>query len=158
MFKSDKNRVSRRDKEVWRMFCPNCGKENLEGSGFCESCGYPLSSNPTTFNNNAVNNMNANVNNPQSGKGKTNVCAIVGFILSLVGFLCFGMLFEPAAIILGIVAKIQIKKNPEQSGSGLALAAIIIGSIGTVFSIIGIIINIFYAVNALDDVFLDAVL
>jgi hypothetical protein len=56
----------------------------------------------------------------------TNGMAIASLVLSLVG------ISLPGAI-LGHVARNQIKKNPNQEGSGLALAGIIVGWIGTAF-------------------------
>ena len=46
----------------------------------------------------------------------------------------------PVGLILGIVSLVQIKNNPNQKGKGLAIAAIIISSIGIllfVFMLIG---------------------
>ena len=57
----------------------------------------------------------------------TNVLAIVGFIAA---FFC-GL----AGIIMGIIARSQIKTRG-QSGDGLAIAAIVIGSLNIVFGIL----------------------
>ncbi|NII49843.1 DUF4190 domain-containing protein [Frigoribacterium endophyticum] len=65
---------------------------------------------------------------------KTNVLAIVGIILAF---------FVPlVGVILGFVARSQIKRTGEK-GSGLALAAIIIG---LAFIVIGIIISVVFAI------------
>jgi uncharacterized protein YacL len=65
---------------------------------------------------------------------KTNVLAIVGIILAF---------FVPlVGVILGFVARSQIKRTGEK-GSGLALAAIIIG---LAFIVIGIIISVVLAI------------
>lgn len=57
----------------------------------------------------------------------TNTLAIVAFIAA---FLC-----SPAGIIMGIIARTQIKQRGE-GGNGLALAAIIIGAISLVLGIL----------------------
>lgn len=56
---------------------------------------------------------------------KTNVLAIVSFI--------FSFLIWPIGLILGIIALVQINKKNE-GGKGLAIAAIILSSIGFIFS------------------------
>lgn len=58
------------------------------------------------------------------GSPKTSGMAIAGLVLALLG------LTAPIGLILGIVALIQIGNNPRRlSGSGLAIAAIVIGAI-----------------------------
>ena len=56
---------------------------------------------------------------------KTNVLAIVSLVASLVGFVTAG-LGSVAAIVCGHIALRQIKKSKE-TGSGIALAGLIIG-------------------------------
>lgn len=67
---------------------------------------------------------------PAASTGRTNVLAIVGIILAFIVPL--------VGVILGFVARSQIKRTGEK-GSGLALAAIIIG---LVFIVVGIIAGI----------------
>ena len=123
------------------MFCQNCGKENPSGSIFCENCGSVIGSNPIESNVEQPITENVN-NNVSSSDAKTNTLAIVGFILSLVGIFCFGILFGAAGIVLGIIARGQIKSNPGRKGSGLALAGIIIGSFDVVFVIFAIVMSV----------------
>jgi len=127
------------------MFCENCGKEVLNGSSFCENCGASFNTNTNSFSPNDMPSgsfYNPNVGNVNNNvkSGTTNVLAIVGFILSLVGILascatCIGLLFGIAGLILGIIAKKQIKATPDQGGNGLATAAIIISIVDIVLSI-----------------------
>ncbi|MEK6983983.1 MAG: DUF4190 domain-containing protein [Nanoarchaeota archaeon] len=68
----------------------------------------------------------------QSPQQETNVMAIVALVSAFV--------IAPVGLILGIVSLVQIKNNPNQKGKGLAIAAIIISSIGIllfVFMLIG---------------------
>lgn len=62
----------------------------------------------------------------------TNTLAIIALVLSI---LCCGGLTSVLAIILGFVAKGQIKKTGE-SGAGMATAAIVIGCVTLLLSII----------------------
>lgn len=48
---------------------------------------------------------------------------------AIVGIFCFGIILEPIAIWKGIDSLNQIKRNPQLPGHGMAVAAIVIGSI-----------------------------
>lgn len=61
-----------------------------------------------------------------------NVLAIIGFVLSLLGF-------NIIAIVLGFIALSQIKRTGEK-GRGLAIAAIIIGAIAVIIFVIVLIV------------------
>ena len=69
----------------------------------------------------------------------TNTLALVGFILSLAGFVT-GITAIPG-IILGHIGLSQIKKTGED-GHGLAVAALIMGYIQVGLAILGIIVAI----------------
>ena len=62
----------------------------------------------------------------------TNVWAIIGFIFSFI-FPVFGLIFS-------IVALVQLKKNPNQKGHGLALAGVIISTVLLVLIILFLIV------------------
>jgi hypothetical protein len=67
------------------------------------------------------------------GPAKTNTLAIVSIVCSAVGLFCgIGSI---AGIILGVVAKNQIKQTGE-AGDGLALAGIIVGAVTLLISLI----------------------
>lgn len=65
-----------------------------------------------------------------------NITAIVGFILSLLGF-------NIVAVIVGAVGLSQVKRRG-QRGRGLAIAAIVIGAI----SCVGVVLSIILQMNA----------
>ncbi|MEA9984519.1 MULTISPECIES: DUF4190 domain-containing protein [Subtercola] len=65
---------------------------------------------------------------------KTNILAIVGLVLSIIGFTVIG-------IILGFVGLNQIKKTGE-SGRGIAIAAIIVGFAELIIGAIYIVVVI----------------
>jgi hypothetical protein len=62
----------------------------------------------------------------------TNTLAIIALICSFI--------FPPAGLILGIISLVQINKNPNQSGKGLAVAAIVLSS---VFMLLAILFTFF---------------
>lgn len=73
----------------------------------------------------------------QQGPAKTDGMAIGGFVCAIIGLLFFGIILGPTGVVLGILAKRRIDRWPERyKGSGLAIAAIVIGAIATVLAII----------------------
>ena len=99
------------------MFCSKCGAP-LNGAAFCSACGTSVLVVPS-----APVNLNVAAA-PQTTT--TNGLAIAGFVVSIVGFFMFNWL----GVVFGIVALNQIKKSEgRQSGRGLAIAAIVIGSL-----------------------------
>ncbi len=76
---------------------------------------------------------------PAPSGQKTNALAVVALVLAILSiFISWTFLFAIIGLILGIVAKGQIKKNNE-SGKGAATAAVVISSISIVFGIIIIV-------------------
>ena len=77
----------------------------------------------------------------QQQPGTLNQMALVGFIASLVGTAtCIGFV---VGLILGHVGLRQIQQQPQQTGRGLAIAAIVIGYVGLALYVIGIALFIF---------------
>ena len=58
----------------------------------------------------------------------TNTLAILALVMAFV--------FSPVGLVLGVVARRQIRETHEQ-GDGLALAGIIVGGIGTALAVLG---------------------
>ena len=71
---------------------------------------------------------------PYQQQRPTNVLAIVALVSIFV--------FTPAALVLGIIARNQIKRTGEQ-GDGMALAAIIVGGIAAAFFAIFVLFFVF---------------
>ncbi|MGB7537995.1 MAG: DUF4190 domain-containing protein [Anaerolineales bacterium] len=73
----------------------------------------------------------------------TNALAIASLILGIVSFptaFCYGcgMIFAVAAIVIGLIARSQIKQSGgRQGGDGLALAGLILGSVVAALVIVG---------------------
>lgn len=100
------------------MFCPKCGKEIMDEAVICPHCGCAT-----------------RIGAPHVEEQKTNIFALVGFILSF--------FFALAGLILSIIG---YKKAPEynNSGKGFALAGIIISSVSMVIAIGYIIFEIIF--------------
>jgi len=72
---------------------------------------------------------------------ETSCKAIASLVLSIIGLFLLGIVLGPIAICLAVSAKNDIKERPQQvQGTGMANAGLIIGIIGTVLSIVLIII------------------
>ncbi|MFA0815264.1 MAG: DUF4190 domain-containing protein [Anaerofustis sp.] len=141
-------------------FCPNCGtaaapvqpaapetpvapqaapsyQAPVEPQPAAQQNPYQTNSNPApTYNPNGAYNPYAQPSQ------STNIPALVGFILSLVGipalFIGFGWLLGIAGIVLSIIGMVQVKKT-NQKGKGFALAGLIIGIVLIVLTIVAVI-------------------
>ena len=96
------------------MFCPKCGTQNPDGVQLCQNCSSLLPASSTQ---------------PQPSTSKTSGLAITCFILALIAPFTCAITILPA-IILGIIALVQISKRPQQlKGNGFAIAGISIASV-----------------------------
>jgi len=81
----------------------------------------------------------------------TNILAIISFIcglLGLVGGLPSIGIINIAAIVMGHMARSQIRQNPNEDGAGMALAGLIMGYIGLLIMLaVVVIVMIFYGIN-----------
>src|SRR5262245_14347519 len=69
----------------------------------------------------------------------SNTAADYSYLTSLVGLTpLLGLALGPAAIVLGIMARMRCKKNPEVHGVNFANAGIVIGTIDLCFNAAGI--------------------
>ena len=75
---------------------------------------------------------------PAVATTKTNVLAIVSLVLGILGPFCC-ILLAIGAVVTGHIATGQIKKNPNETGAGLAKAGFILGYIGIVVQIVWLI-------------------
>jgi len=58
---------------------------------------------------------------------------------AIIGIFCLGIILGPMAISKALKAKKMIETNPQLTGSGKATAALIIGIIVTVLTVLGLI-------------------
>ncbi len=122
------------------MFCNHCGKEIDDKAIICVNCGVPT-----------LNFANKNQSlNEQPVEKKANPIAIVGFVLSLVGFL-FGWIFyfshipvylligfiffavTIAGLVLSIIGAVKSKKLG--SGGGFAIAGVVLSALELLHSL-----------------------
>jgi hypothetical protein len=83
---------------------------------------------------------------PYAGPPPNHPRAVLTLVLGILSIPCCGLLTGIPAIILGRTALREIDAAPGQySGRGLANAGYICGIVGTVLSVIGIIVNIIIA-------------
>ncbi len=87
---------------------------------------------------------------------KTNMLGIVSLVLGIcawtIAWCCgFGPIFALVGIILGAIALVQIKNQPEvYTGRGIALAGLIVNIVG--FVLITIMLILAVAMGALDEI------
>ena len=101
--------------------CSHCGTANADDAGYCTKCGQPLE---TTLLPRAL------TSQPVSPP-RTNPLSVASLLLGLVSlFPLFGIL----AVVLGHIARAQIRKSAGgQKGAGMALAGLILGYLGLGF-------------------------
>ena len=119
---------------------------------FCPSCGIKISNqtpppvvqtpNPVSPQYVPVEPLRQQFISPvQAARSSTNTFAIIGFVTSLV---CCG---APIGIVFSALALGQLKKNPNQSGKGLATAGLVISILGTIVSTIYLMVNLLGATS-----------
>lgn len=72
-------------------------------------------------------------------ESKTNVCAIIGFILSMIGFFVIPLIFSTGGLITGIIGYTKVKELGR--GKALAIWAIVIGAVGLAYGIFNLFIR-----------------
>ncbi|HEX6163016.1 MAG TPA: hypothetical protein VFZ31_06615 [Vicinamibacterales bacterium] len=106
------------------MFCPKCGAENDDQSFKCAKCGQIFRSRIVTR------------SEPRPTTAKDRMIMPVGrsgWAIAAGYAALFGLLVAPApiALILGLIAAWDLKKNPEKHGWGRTVFALLVGAAGT---------------------------
>jgi hypothetical protein len=69
----------------------------------------------------------------------TNPAAVYAYAASLIGMApVLGVLFGPAAVLLGLVGLARRWGRPEVDGTNFAVAAIVLGALDTAFNVAGL--------------------
>jgi hypothetical protein len=68
------------------------------------------------------------------------ILAVCSIGVAIIGILIFGLILDPIAILLGVIARKKMKASGNYDGKGFALAGIIAGIIGTVIPAVLVII------------------
>ena len=91
-------------------------------------------------------------NTPNPTPRTTNILAVVSLICGLLGGLPSAGVINIAAIVMGHMARSQIRQNPNEDGAGMALAGLIMGYIGLlivplIMLAVVVIVMILYGIN-----------
>ena len=135
------------------MICKMCGTFNEEGTSFCRNCGYNMNEaqeavqpeviiqqepvveqtyQPETAPENVI--PTGYTQNPEPVKQSGMGLAIAGMICGILSFLCLWYITGPLGIVFGAIAK------SKGCRSGMATAGIVCGAIGTVLSLVLMVI------------------
>ena len=107
------------------MFCPACGTANDDNNFRCTKCSAIIQVLPqavvvTDVGDNAVARMLLPV-------GRSGLAIAAGYA----GLFAFLVAPAPIALLLGVLAVRDLKKNPKKHGMGRAVFAIVVGALGT---------------------------
>jgi hypothetical protein len=114
------------------MICQRCGNENVDYARFCLTCGTAFQPQqaaqpptPTVFDDRQMRAMLPVGNAPM---------AVAAMWVGLVSLLC--CFLGPVAIVLSIVALVELNRDPDKGGKVHAIFGLIAGSVTTLIAII----------------------
>jgi len=115
------------------MYCPKCGAQNDDNAFRCISCGVviqtiPVQPQPSAIDDSPGMRMILPV-------GRSGLAIAAGYA----GLLSILMFPAPIALLLGILAILDIRRNPEKHGMGRAVFALIMGGIFSVLLLVFIL-------------------
>ena len=109
------------------MICKKFGREASLGAVFCDFCG------------NRFDDPLQSYVQPAAYKQKSNIMAIIGFVLGCVSLLInFWGIVGIVALVFSIIGITQINNNGEK-GKGFAICGIILGVVGVIWGVIAIL-------------------
>src|SRR5205814_3654904 len=114
-------RILRSDDGRQTIMCPRCQALSPISANNCKSCGVPFTMEGTTL----------------EAAGTSNGFCVASLVLGIIGIPAFcGFIPAVLAIVLGSIGYSQVTKNEgEGGGKGLAIAGIVCGSLGCIFSL-----------------------
>lgn len=115
------------------MYCPKCGVQNDDNAFRCISCGVviqtiPIQPPPSAIDDSPEMRMLLPV-------GRSGLAIAAGYA----GLFSILMFPAPIAVLLGILAILDIRRNPEKHGMGRAVFALIMGGIFSVVLLVSIL-------------------
>ena len=130
------------------MNCPRCGQTVEKGAFICGSCGAEIGATPTVPPMAPASAGPQRVVQPQSSDigqdagirmlipvGRSGLAIAAGYA----GLFSLTCIIGPIAILLGILAILDIKKHSKKHGMGRAIFGVVMGTLGTIGLVIGII-------------------
>lgn len=113
------------------MFCPKCGTENQNNAYRCVSCQAIIQIEPIPLAGYAS--AAQPIEDDPALKyilpvGRSGLAVAAGYA----GLFSAVLVFAPLAILLGILALKDIKKNPKKMGKGRAVFGLVMGILGTI--------------------------
>jgi hypothetical protein len=107
------------------MFCTKCGSENVEHATFCAACGQRLLvAQPRPAYRGLEDDPAMRIVLPV---GRSGLAIAAGYA----GLFALVVYPGPIALVLGILAVLDLKKHPEKHGMGRAVFAIVAGGAAT---------------------------
>ena len=73
---------------------------------------------------------------PAAGGQRTSGKAIAALVCGIISLIVLPIIFTPIAIVLGVIALQETKRDPTLQGRGMAIAGIVLGPIGLIAGII----------------------
>jgi hypothetical protein len=75
---------------------------------------------------------------------QTNTMAVIALIAGILGWTALPFLGSVGAIIIGHLARAEIRRNPNQDGDGMALAGLIMGYVMVVGCFLAVLLFILF--------------
>ena len=117
-------------------FCTSCGKEIPQDANYCPYCGGGK-----VGENTRTNKMATSQKKRRSGIAVTAFwCGIVGLVLPALGIPYISIPLDLIGVVLGVIGRQHIKKDPTLGGKWEAAGGIVCGVIGLFFCILGFFI------------------
>ena|ERR1700682_1899313 len=128
------------------MFCTNCGEDAPQSALYCAKCGTSVAPEQTTAlpsGNLPAERVAPAVAYPQAAVAQTqdDTCAILSLVFGILSLAGMGILASIPAIILGNVARKNIRASGGRlSGQGMATAGMILGWISCGLFVLAILV------------------
>lgn len=122
------------------MYCPQCGTQHSDDALFCSNCGLKFAEKEP------IQDFMAGTVPPSAPATGYSKKAIAGFVLSLVGMFCMGLILGILGIIFSRQGMRECNENPTMQGRGLATAGLIISILDIVGWAISIVFTVFYII------------